>query len=141
MGQKMGSHAPRKPRPSSAFARCNGRRRSEQVRAWKQTPNLDREDPSGVHWRCREFIETAGHHNEKSSSERETRLYLHACRPQQCTPPSTDRAAKRTWFNEARAPHPTAHRLSDSFFSFFFFCCTELKCNRLFCVCALPFPP
>ena len=32
-------------------------------------------------------------------------LSLHARRPQQRTPP-IDRAAKRTWFNEARVPQP-----------------------------------
>ena len=33
-------------------------------------------------------------------------LSLHAQRPQQSTPPSIGRVAKRTWFKEARAPHP-----------------------------------
>ena len=35
--------APGKPRLSSALARCDGRRHSGEVRAWKQTPKLDRE--------------------------------------------------------------------------------------------------
>ena len=60
-------------------------------------------------------------------------LSLHARRPQQRTPPSIDRAAKSTWFNEARGPHPPW-----PIFNSFFFCCIELKCNRLFLVFTLP---
>ena len=79
-----------------------------------------------VYWWYRELIETRGHQIEKSSSrELETRLFLHARRPQQCTPPRVDQATKRTWFNEARAPHPIhrcpSPRLIIIFYYFFLY--------------------
>ena len=91
-----------------------------------------------VYWWYRELIETGGHYIERSSSVKpETRLSLHARRPQQRTPPSIDRAAKRTWFNEVRAPHPIHRGPSPRLFIFYYFCCIELDCNRLFWVSVL----
>ena len=44
-------------------------------------------------------------------------LSLHAQRPQQRTSPSIDRAAKQTWFNEARAPYPPRPIFKSIFFA------------------------
>ena len=37
---------------------------------------------------------------------KQSRLFLHARRTRQRTSPSTDRTAKRSWFNEARSFNP-----------------------------------
>ena len=57
--------------------------------------------------------------------ERETRLPMHARRPQQCAPPSIDRVVKRTGFTRSTgsAPHPPRSiAMAFCLFSVFNFC-------------------
>ena len=95
-----------KPRISSALAWCKDRRHSGEVRAWKQTPNLDKGWTRMNEWWC----DDCGNNNKDQdgcnrtihvSANKRHELPLHARRPQQ-----RDQAAKRTWFNEASASHP-----------------------------------
>ena len=93
-----------------------------QVRIWKQTPNVDRECSGMNECWGNEWVVSA---NDRDGSIRTRQvpvkvkrgLSLHARRPQQRTPPSIDRAAKSTWFNEARGPHPPWPIFNSFFFA------------------------
>ena len=71
-------------------------------------------------WWCTDGSEKESrrHQNERSS-ERETRLPIHARQPQQCAPSSIDRAAKMTGFKRSTGSPPHAPRPIDMRFFYF----------------------
>ena len=73
-------------------------------------------------WWCTDGSEKESrrHQNERSS-ERETRLPIHARQPQHCAPSSIDRAAKMTGFKRSTGSPPHAPRPIDMRFLFFSF--------------------
>ena len=123
VGQGMGGQSVFRETASLVRShRFNGRRRSGQVRAWKQTHNLDRGLSGwlrGGVWVVSSIDQDAI--KTRSSSERETRLPMHARRPQECTPPSIDLATNKTGSNGARDPHSIHRGLSPWLFIFYLF--------------------
>ena len=125
VGSKMGLckrevGARGKPRHSSALARCKDRRHAGEVRAWKQSPNLDRGWTGMNEWWCDE----CGNNNNgldgcnttiHVSANKRRGLSLHARRPQQ-----RNRVAKKNVVQRSTCfPSAEAHLCSCFFKSIF----------------------